>query len=151
MHSPYCPFFVGHILTQKNLCSVCDVYLATLKLCAYYFYYLVVVQSPSCVRLCSPWTAACQAPLSLTISQNSLKFMFIATVMPSSHLMLWCRLLFLPSIFCSFRDFSSESAVHIRWQVFWSPGHFFYLSFFKNILVYYKKYILKNILYSCVS
>ena len=33
---------------------------------------------------------------------------------------LWCPLLFLPSIFSSIRDFSNESAVHIRWQKYWS-------------------------------
>ena len=47
------------------------------------------------------------------------KFMSIALVMLSSHLILWCPLL-LPSIFPSIRDFSSESAVHIRWPKYWS-------------------------------
>ena len=41
--------------------------------------------------------------------------------MPSSHLILWCcPLLLLPSIFPSIKDFSSESAVHIRWPKYWS-------------------------------
>ena len=53
----------------------------------------------------APWTAACQASLSLTISQSLPKFMFIASVMPSSHLILWCPLLLLPSIFLSIRTF----------------------------------------------
>ena len=76
----------------------------------------VVVQSPSHVRLfATPWTAACQASLPLTISQSLPKFMSIASVMPSSHLILWCPLLLLPSIFPSIRDFSNELAVHIRW------------------------------------
>ena len=39
-------------------------------------------------------------------------------VMPSSYLILWCPLLLLPSIFPSFRDFSNESAVRIRWPKF---------------------------------
>ena len=42
------------------------------------------------------------------------------SVMPSSHLILWHPLLFLLSVFPSIRDFSSESAVHIRWPKYWS-------------------------------
>ena len=39
----------------------------------------------SCVRLfVTPWTAACQAPLSFTVSQNLLKLMFFELVMPSN-------------------------------------------------------------------
>ena len=80
-----------------------------------------VVRLPSRVRLfATPWTAACQASLSLTISRSLSKFMSIASVMPSNHLIL-CRPLFLlPSIFPSIRDFSNESAVHIRWPKYWS-------------------------------
>ena len=48
------------------------------------------------------------------------KFMSIALVMPSSHLILWCPLLLLPSIFPSIKDFSNESAVCIRWWKYWS-------------------------------
>ena len=60
----------------------------------------VIVQSPSCVRLfVTPWSAAHKAPLSLTISWSLPKFMFIASVMPSSHLIRWHPLLLLPSIF----------------------------------------------------
>ena len=81
---------------------------------------VVVVHSPSHVQLfATPWTAAFQASLSLTISQSLPKFMFIALVMPSSHLIPWHRLLLLPSIFLSIRDFSNESAVHIRWPKYW--------------------------------
>ena len=36
----------------------------------------------------SPWTAAHQAPPSLTLSQNLLKFMSIGLMMPSNHLIL---------------------------------------------------------------
>ena len=51
----------------------------------------VVVQLPnqSCSTLCTPWTAAYQASLSLSISQSFPKLMSIALVMPSSHLILW--------------------------------------------------------------
>ena len=68
----------------------------------------------------TPRTAAGQASLSLTISQSLPKFMSIASVMPSSHLILWHPFLLLPSIFPSIRDFSNESAVHIRWPKSWS-------------------------------
>ena len=64
--------------------------------------------------------AAHQASLSLTISWSSPKFMSIASVMPSSHLILCCPLLLLPSILPSIMDFSNESAVHIRWPKYWS-------------------------------
>ena len=40
--------------------------------------------------------------------------------MLSSHLILCCPLLFVPSIFPSIRIFSSESAFHIRWPEYWS-------------------------------
>ena len=67
-----------------------------------------------------PWTAAPQAPLSLTISQSWLKLMFIESVMPSNHLIL-CRFLPLkPSIFPSIRVFSDELALRIRWSKYWS-------------------------------
>ena len=75
------------------------------------------------------WTAAHQSSQSLTISQSLSKFMSIALVMPSNHLILWGPHLFLSSIFPSIRDFSNESAVRIRWSKCWifsfgiSPSH----------------------------
>ena len=68
----------------------------------------------------NPWTAAHQASLSFTISCSLLKLMSIKSVMPSNHLILWCPLLLLPSIFPSIRVFSSESALCIRWPKYWS-------------------------------
>ena len=68
----------------------------------------------------TPWTAARQASLSLTTSQSLPKFTFIASVMPSSHHILWCPLLLLPSVFPSIRYFSNELSVHIRWPKYWS-------------------------------
>ena len=71
---------------------------------------VAAVQSLSCVWLFStPWTQAHQASLFLTISQSLPKFMSIASVMLSSHLVLWCPLLLLPSVLPSIRDFSNES------------------------------------------
>ena len=81
----------------------------------------VVIQSLSHVRLVvNPWTAACQASLSITISLSFLKLMSIESVMPSNHLILYCPLLLLPSIFPTIRVFFNESALHIRWPKYWS-------------------------------
>ena len=80
-----------------------------------------VVQSFSCVQLfVTPWTAACQASLTFSISWSLLKLMFVESMMPSKHLILCCPLILLPSVFPSIRIFSSESALHIRWPKYWS-------------------------------
>ena len=68
----------------------------------------------------TPWTAACQAFLSITNSQSLLKLTSIELVMPSYHLMLCPPLLFSPSIFPRIRVFSNESALRIRWPKYWS-------------------------------
>ena len=79
------------------------------------------IQSLSCVWLFeTPWTAACQASLSITNSQSLPKFMPIESVMPSNHLILCRPLLLLPSIFPSIRVFSNESVLRIRWPKYWS-------------------------------
>ena len=80
----------------------------------------VVVRSLSHVKLfATPWTATCQASLSCTISWSLLKLMSTESVMSSNHLILFCPLLLLPSIFPSIRAFSNE-ALHIRWPKYWS-------------------------------
>ena len=63
----------------------------------------------------TPWTAALQASLSITIFRSLLKLKSIESVMPSSHLILCRPLLLLPSIFPSIGVFSRESVLHIRW------------------------------------
>ena len=68
----------------------------------------------------TPWTAACQASQSFTLSQSLLKFMSIESVMLSNHLTLCHALLLLPSIFPSIRIFSNELALRIRWPKYWS-------------------------------
>ena len=68
----------------------------------------------------TPWTAACQASLSITNSQSLIKLMSIKSVMPSNHLILCHPLLFLLSIFPSIRVFSNESVLRIRWPKYWS-------------------------------
>ena len=83
--------------------------------------HIVVVPSPSHVQLfVTLWSAAHQSSLFLTISWRLPKLMFVTSVIPFSHLILWCSLLLLPSIFPSIRGFSSESAVHFRWSKYWS-------------------------------
>ena len=78
------------------------------------------VQSLSHVQLfVIPWTAACQASLSITTSWSLLKLMSIKSIMPFNHL-IFCRLLLLlPSIFPSIMVFSNESVLHIRWPKYW--------------------------------
>ena len=78
------------------------------------------IQSLSCVRLfLTPWTAARQASLSITISQSLLKLMSIELMIHSNYLIL-CHPLLLPSIFPSIRFFSNGSVLHIRWPKYWS-------------------------------
>ena len=79
------------------------------------------VQSLSCVRLfATPWIEACQASLSITNSQSSLKLTSIELVMPSSHLILCRSLLLLPPKPPSIRVFSNESTLPMRWPKYWS-------------------------------
>ena len=68
----------------------------------------------------TPWTAALQASLSITISRSLLKLMSTESVMPSNHLILCRPLLLPPSIFPSIRVFFNESALGIRWPRYWS-------------------------------
>ena len=79
------------------------------------------VQSLSRVWLhVTPWTAVCQASLSITNSRSSPKCISIELVMPSNHLILCHPLLLMPSVFPSIRVFSNESGLHIRWPKYWS-------------------------------
>ena len=79
------------------------------------------VQSLSRVRLfVTPWIAACQASLSITNTQSSLRLTSIESVMPSSHLILCRPLLLLPPIPPSIRVFSNESTLRMRWPKYLS-------------------------------
>ena len=101
--------------------------------------YIVVVQSPSHVLLfVTPWTAACQASLSLTITWGLPKFMSIALVMPFSYLILCHTLLLLPSIFPSIRVLSDESVVRIRRPKSWSFSFSISLSNEYSMLISFK-------------
>ena len=80
----------------------------------------IVVQLLSHVWLfATPWTAACQASLSFTISRSLLKLKSIELVMPVNHLILYHPLL-LPSVFSSIWVFSYELALCTRWPKYWS-------------------------------
>ena len=70
--------------------------------------------------LATPWTAACQASLSITNSWSLPKLMSIELVIPSNQIILCCPFLLPPTIFPSIRVFSNESALCIRWPKYWS-------------------------------
>ena len=79
------------------------------------------VQLLSCIWLfVTPWTAACQASLSITNSWSLPKLMSIELVIPSNHLILCHPLLLLSSIFPSIKVFANESVLCIRWPKSWS-------------------------------
>ena len=79
------------------------------------------VQSPSHIQLfASLWTVASQASWSLTIFQSLVKVMPTESAMPSNHLILYCPLLLLLSIFPNIRVFSNESALRIQVAKYWS-------------------------------
>ena len=68
----------------------------------------------------TPWTAVCQASLSITNSRSTLRLTSIESVMPSSHLILYRPLILLPPIPPSIRVFSNESTLCMRWPKYWS-------------------------------
>ena len=79
-----------------------------------------LVQLLSHVRLfATPWTAACQAFLTISNSQRLLKLMSIESVMPSNHLIFCYPFLLLPSVFSSIMIFSNESVLRTRWPKYW--------------------------------
>ena len=100
------------------------VYIYTYIYTYIYIYVDILIYFSSAAQLCptfvTPWTAACQASLFLTIFRSLLKPMSIQSVMPSNHLILCHPLLLLPSIFLSIRVFSNESALCIRWPKYWN-------------------------------
>ena len=72
-----------------------------------------------CATLCAPMDSG-QASLSIASSRSLFPFFPIESVMPSNHLILYCPLLLLPSIFPSIRVFSNQSVFCIRWPKYWS-------------------------------
>ena len=103
-------------LTRGSTPEISTIFERTLKL-----NFPIVFQSISHVWLfATPWTEACQASLSFTVSQSLLKLMSIESVMPSNQLNLCHPLLLFPSIFPSIRVFSNESVLHIWWPKYQS-------------------------------
>ena len=85
------------------------------------FIYFSSLQSLSHVLLfVTPWIAAHQASLSITISRSTFRFTSMESVMPSSHLILCRPLLLLPPNPPSIRVFSIESTLRMRWPKYWS-------------------------------
>ena len=125
------PYYCIHIVSLESfvtfetvLCRSVSCLAHDLPNCTNFFsvsVILLLVQSLSHVWLfVIPWTAVCQASLSITNSQSTPKPMSIEPVMPSNHLILCHPLLLLSSVFRSIRFFSNESALHIRWSKYWS-------------------------------
>ena len=82
--------------------------------------YCPVAQSgPTLCIFETPWTAACQASLSFSISWSLLKLMSIKSVMPSNDLILCHPLLLLPSVFPASGSFPMSHLFCIRWPMYW--------------------------------
>ena len=112
----YCFIFLIIIFIFWPPCAACQILVSWSRMEPAPLSVKLAVQSLSHVQLfLTPWTAAHQASLSLTVSQSWPTFMSIELGMPSNCL---CPLLLLPSIFPSIRIFSKESAV--RWPKYWS-------------------------------
>ena len=109
-------------LLQLGLSSFLYIYLVfSIHWVIAHFSVFSSVQSLGPVQLfVIPWSAACQASLSITKSQSLLKLLSIKSVMSSNHLILCCPLLLPPSTFPSIKVFSNESILCIRWPKYWS-------------------------------
>ena len=120
----WCLLGANHGEGNGNCCLILLIY--SYNYIAYLWNYIVniqfsSVQSLSWIRLfVTPWIAARQASLSITISRNSLRLTSIESVMPSSHLILCRPLLLLPPIPPSIRVFSNESTLRMRCPKYWS-------------------------------
>ena len=97
----------------------------------------------------TPWIAARQASLSITLSRSSLRLMSIESVMPSSHLILCCPLLLLPPIPPSINVFSNESTLLMRWPKYWSFSFSIIPSVEKYFIIFICQCLLK--LYSTMN
>ena len=95
--------------SSEYIRRVCQIFPIVIVLASVQFSLSVVSDSAT------PWTASCQASLSITNSWSLLKLMSIESGMPSNHLILCHPFLLLPSIFPSIRVISSDSVLHIRW------------------------------------
>ena len=101
-------------LYKMIIINLCDGYTIYNNITSVQFSHSVVSASAT------PWTADCQASLSIANSWSLLKLMCIESVMPSNHLVLCCPILLLPSVFPSIRVSSNESVLCIKWPKHWS-------------------------------
>ena len=109
---------VWSFLRKSKIELLCD---SASSLLSIYWKLLFAVQSLSHVQLFAiPWTAACQASLSFTLSRTLLRFMSIESEMLFNHHVLCCPLLLQPSVFPSIRVFSNGSAFCFGWPKCWS-------------------------------
>ena len=83
-------------------------------------FHMMSVQLSHVQLFSTPWTAACQASLSITNSRSLLKLTSIQSVMSSNQFILCCPLLPPLSILPSIRVFFNESVLRIRWPKYWS-------------------------------
>ena len=98
-----------------------------------------VVRSFSRVQLfAAPWTAACQASLSFTVSRSLLKLSSTELVTLSNHLILCHPLLLLLSTFTRIRVFSNKLALCIRWPKYWSSSFSISLSTEYSGLIFFR-------------
>ena len=102
------PTLINHVTLCLKVCGLSSIHFSSIQL-------LCHVQ-----LFATPWTAVCQASLSITNSWSLPKLMSIELVMPSNQLILYHPLLFPPSIFPRIRVFSNESVLCIRWPKYWS-------------------------------
>ena len=98
--------YIFNILFSSKLHTGKDFFLFNICFSSVQFSSVQSSRSPVSNFFVTPWTAACQASLSITNSQSLLKLISIVLVMPSSHLILCCPLLLPLSIFPSIRVFS---------------------------------------------
>ena len=99
LESQFFFFFLFYLLNYKSIITHLQETWKIQNKVTYSSTMYVRVQSPSRVWLfVTPWTAARQASLSLTISQTLPKFLSVESVMPSNHFIFCCSLLLLPSI-----------------------------------------------------
>ena len=113
--------FLVYLYFQPKIIHIIYWFLLSFWLIQLIFHLFSSVQLLSRVRLfATPWIAARQASLSITNSWSLLKLMSIESLMPPKHLILCRPLLLLPSIPPSFRVFSNESTLRMRWPKYWS-------------------------------
>ena len=119
-------FITNNIIVSLTYC-VPSKDLNSVPLGSHWFQFTSVQSLRHVWLFATPWTAACQASLSITNSRSLPKLMSIQSAMPSNPLILCCLLLILPSNFPSIRIFSSESALCIMWPKYWFqlPHHSF--------------------------